>query len=86
LLAQISQTKVREKSVYHDLSVISPNLSVSQEDEHLTSSLLKSGERGDYCSFRIVEYDRGGFSASPGVYAWVGEVALILEPHLWGFR
>jgi len=23
---------------------------------------------------------------SPGVHAWEGEVALILEPHLWGFR
>jgi len=47
--------------------------------------LKKSGS--DYGSFGIVEYHRAGFSASPGVYAWVGEVALVLEPHfLWGFR
>ena len=24
------------------------------------------------------------FSASPGVHAWVGEVALVLEPHFMG--
>ncbi len=47
--------------------------------------MLKKSETGSgYGSFGIVEYDRAGFSASPGVHAWVGEVVLILEPHFMG--
>ena len=42
------------------------------------------GDGSDYGSFGIVECHRAGFSTSPGVHAWVGKVALILEPHFMG--
>jgi hypothetical protein len=69
----------------------------SEKDQEITFFLIECRVRWTekiaeisivvHCnSCRGGEYHRAGFSPSPGVHAWVGEVALIPEPHLWGFR
>src|SRR2546430_15587718 len=51
-----------------------------------SSSLLKRVQTVfDYSSCGIVGDHSCCFSTSPGVNAWVGDVAFVLEPHSWGF-